>query len=250
MLLIISLFLIYKLDATPETPNIKHRALQFGPTTDDFIRFSYDTTPLQNALSICTWIKRVSTSSALPVIFNFFSGGEHEILIGSDGRYNRVVGDHVLDNQNRKFVSRPAGQWFSYCLTWSASSRDLQLYLDGELVAAAVTSPGRKLRSSGVVRFNRLDNSESSAFVFGGQLFQFNIYSGVLSSEAIRKMAEEGLCFDLEQDEFLGKTERVLLWEEIVLKPKNGTVIETLGCHLEEGKKMAASQLSRNKEDL
>ena len=248
MLLIFALFLIYKLDATPETLNIKHRALHFGPTTEDFIRFSYDTTPLQDALSICTWIKRVYTSSALPVIFDFFSGDEHEILIGSDGRYNRIVGDHVLDNQNRKFVSKPAGRWFSYCLTWSASSRDLQLYIDGEMVAAARTSPGRKLRSSGVVRFNRLDNSDSSAFVFGGQLFQFNIYSGVLSSDAIRKMAEGGLCFDLELEKF--SRNRILHWEEIVLKPKNGTVIETFGCHLEGGKKMAASQPSRNIEDL
>lgn len=98
-----------------------------------------------------------------------------------------------------------------------------------------------------MVRFNRLENSESSAFVFGGQLFQFNIFSGVLSPQSIKKMAEGGLCFDFEE-ELLDRI--IMSWENVVLKPKNGTVIETIGCYLTDGKKMATSEPSRNKEDL
>ena len=219
----------------------EYNALQFGTTKHDYIRFSYNMTSLRNSLSLCTWIKRVSTDSAIPVVFDYFSWDDHEILIGSDGRYNRMVGDHFIDNSHRLFTTK-VGQWFHYCLTWSSISRTIQLYLDGVLTRTSQTSSGRQLAISGIIRFNRLENTDSAAFIFGGQLFQFNIYSEVLDVVDIKRMAEGGLCFDL--DGFPGTM--VLGWEEIMTKSRAGSVTEVTGCDLNKD----TTKSNRYSEDL
>ena len=72
----------------------------------------------------------------------------------------------------------------------------------------------------GKLFFNRLAYSTSSSFIFGGQISQFNIYSDVLSSESIQKIAEGGLCFDLEEFSEI----RILRWKEILDRSRNGDV--------------------------
>ena len=206
----------------------KYKALHFGTTTGDYISYTRDMSPFRNALTICTWIKRVDTSGSYPVVFNYHTSSQsYEILIASEGEYNRVVDDMVLESSHSYFQT-PVGQWFSYCISWSRSTNTIQLYLDGQQVRSGKTSSGnwRNLHTSGTLWFNRLGNSASSSYMFGGQLFQFNVFPEVLSAESIRKIAQGGLCFDMSEISSVP----VLKWEEVLAKSRTGNVREVVGC--------------------
>ena len=62
--------------------------------------------------------------------------------------------------------------------------------------------------------------------MFGGELFQFNMYSAVLSDSSIRRIADGGLCYDL--SEFDGI--RALSWDRIFTKSRSGNVREITVC--------------------
>ena len=165
-------------------------------------------------------MKRVDTSVSNPVVFHYYtSSSRYEIYIGSDGRVNMVVANGGLNSLEIKFTT-PVGRWFSYCLTWSLATRTSKLYLDGYLIATGQTPSGRALKMGGKLFFNRYASTTNSDYIFGGQIFQFNIYSDVLSSESIQKIAEGGLCFDLEEFSEI----RILRWEEILDRSRNGDV--------------------------
>ena len=220
LLFVLAVFLVFPVT---ETVDRKYTVLQFGSTSSDFISFGYDMTPFRTSLTVCCWMKRVSTSSSYPVVFYFLaSSSTYEILITSDGQYNRVIGNAVLDGSQSKF-NTPAGQWFLYCLTWSSSSRTMQLYLDGELAASGQTSSGRELHTSGTVWFNRFGNQDH---VFGGQIYRFNMYTEVLSSETIKRIADGGLCAEVEE----GISSRQLRWEDVLAKSRSGSVVEFTVC--------------------
>ena len=205
----------------------QYSALHFGTSTSDHISFQYDMAPFRDSLSVCTWIKRISTSSSYPVVFNYYAS-DYEILIGSDGKYNRVVGDQGLENRHDLFTV-PVGTWFSYCITWSVASTTIKLYMDGDLVATDRTPSGRRLTMGGTLVFGGLYGS-SSSYVFGGDLYQLNVYSNVLESADIKKIADGGLCFDLE--EF--SDTRILRWEDILDRSRSGSVSEVEGCPTKE----------------
>ncbi|XP_063684688.1 uncharacterized protein LOC134818907 [Bolinopsis microptera] len=105
--------------------------------------------------------------------------------------------------------------------------------------------------------FNRLSYSTDSRFIFGGQIYQFNIFSDVLSSVEVKKIAEGGLCMDL--NEFSGT--RALRWEHILSQSRSGSVSEFMMCEwknklearlraAEEKLTNVTGQLSRTEEKL
>ena len=220
LLFVLAVFLVFPVT---ETVDRKYTALQFGTTSSDYIRFGYDMTPFRTSLTLCSWMKRVSTSSSYPTVFHYqASSNTYEILITSHGLYNRVADDAVLDSSQSKFTTQ-TGQWFLYCLTWSSSSRTTQLYLDGELAASGQTSSGRELHTSGTAWFNRFGNQDH---VFGGQIYRFNMYTEVLSSETIKRIADGGLCAEVEE----GISSRQLRWEDVLAKSRSGSVVEVTVC--------------------
>ena len=164
----------------------QYSALHFGTSGSDHISFQYDMAPFQDSLSVCTWIKRISTTSVYPVVFAYYASGD-EILIGSDGRYNTVVGEGAGLGS---LFTVPVGTWFSYCITWSVASTTIKLYLDGDLVATDRTPSGRRLTMGGGLSFGNYRGGGDSFYAFGGDLYQFNVYSNVLESAEIKKIAD------------------------------------------------------------
>ena len=252
LLFVLAIFLVFPVT---ETVDRKYTALQFGTTSSDYISFGYDMTPFRTSLTLCSWMKQVSTSSSISTVFQFWTS-TWEIMITSDGKYNRVAGDTVLENSQSKFTT-PARQWFLYCLTWSSSSRTTQLYLDGELAASGQTSSGRELYTSGTVWFNRRGDIYNiyNIYVFGGQLYRFNMYTEVLSSETIKRIADGGLCAEVEE----GVSSRQLRWEEVLAKSRSGSVVEVTVCDVILTKQLKAmreqldavtSKLNTTEDDL
>ena len=219
--LLVTLGLIFLPAVTAQ--DSQHKALRFGDSNSDYVSFQHDMSPFRESLTLCTWIKRVSTSASKPVVLDYWTS-TYEILIGAAGHYNRVVDDTGLDSLQSKFT-HPVGSWFSYCISWSLESRTIKLYLNGNLIGTDLTSSGRSLTMGGTLWFNRLNNG-ASVHMFGGELFQFNMYSAVLSDSSIKRIADGGLCYDL--SEFDGI--RALSWDRIFTKSRSGNVREVTVC--------------------
>ena len=201
----------------------QYTALHFGTSSNDYIGFKFNMAPFQDSFSICTWVKRIYTSSAWPLFFNYYSSNanSNEILLDAVGHHKHLLSGSVSGDM-QSAVTKPVGSWFSYCITWSLASRSIKLYIDGTLVGTGTTASGRTLKMGGTLFFNRLAYTTSSSYIFGGQLYQFNVYAKALSSVEVNKIAEGGLCFDLTD---FSET-RVLRWEYILSQSRSGSVSE------------------------
>ena len=221
----------------------QYTALHFGTSSNDYIGFKFNMAPFRDSFSICTWAKRIHTSSSYPVLFDYESSpGDNEILLDAVGRYKHLLSGAVSGDM-RSAVTKPVGSWFSYCITWSLASRSIKLYIDGSLVGTGTTASGRTLKMGGTIFFNRLSYSPSTNYIFGGQLYQLNIFSQALSSAEVSKIALGGLCFDL--TEFAES--RILKWEHILSQSRSGSVSEFKMC---EWRKELDSRLKVSEEKL
>ena len=203
-------------------------ALHFGTSSSDYVSFNPDMSAFQESLSVCAWIKRIYGSS-YPTVLNYYhSSFGWEVMITANGYYTRVVGDSGLDNYRSRFTT-PAGRWFHLCLTWAKSTTTSKLYLDGVLVGTDSTT-SRSLYTGGTVYLGKLhpSSSSSSNYRFGGEVFNLNIFSEELSATEIKKAAQEGLCSGSLQD----LESRVLKWEDILAKPRSGSVTNVSICAL------------------
>ena len=203
-------------------------ALHFGTSTSDYVSFSPDMSAFQESFSVCAWIKRIYTSSSYPTVLNYYHSSYYqEIHITANGRHTYVSNDGGLKGFSSRFTT-PTGRWFNLCVTWAKSTTTSKLYLDGVLVGTDST-PSRSLYTGGGLCLGRLHPSwsSSSSYIFGGEVFNLNLFSRVLSDTEIKKAAQEGLCSRSLQD----LESRVLKWEYILSRSKSGFVVETdTGC--------------------
>ena len=222
LLLLVVLILVASVQSNEDDKG--YNALHFGTSSNDYVAFSFDMSPFRNSFSTCMWIKRIDTSSSHPTVADYYTNsGGHDLLIAANGGFTRVVSGN-LDSAQSKFTT-PAGKWFSLCLTWSLSSTTGKLYLDGDLVGTVRTTSGKSLTTGGTFWIGRAH--WNSGYVFGGELYQHNMFAEVLSAATIKKIADGGLCFDLDE---LSET-RVLRWEDILKKSRSGSVTDTdTGC--------------------
>ena len=238
LLLLVLLILVTSIQCNDA--DVGYNALQFGTSTSDYVTFSIDMSPFLTSFSTCMWIKHTHTSSSYPVVVSYYSSG-NDIIITANGHFTYVVNEGGLNSLKSKFTTS-AGTWFSLCLTWSSSARTSKLYLDGKYVGTDQTPPGKTLTTGGQLWLGRSSNSwiSSSGHVFGGQLYQYNMFAEVLSAATIKKIVDGGLCFDLDE---LSET-RVLQWEDILKKSRSGSVWEVTGCPWKN--KFSESQASLN----
>ena len=201
-------------------------ALHFGTSTNDYVSFSPDMSAFQESFSVCAWIKRIYTSSSHPTVLNYYHRSYgHEIHITANGRYTYVFNDAGLNSFFGRFTT-PTGSWFHLCVTWAKSTATSKLYLDGGLVGTDSTT-SRSLLTGGTVSLGKAYWTSSSSYIFGGEVFNLNMFSEVLSATEIKIAAQEGLCSRTLQD----LESRVLKWEYILSRSKSGFVVETdTGC--------------------
>ena len=203
-------------------------ALKFGTTINDYVQFSnFDMSPFRNALTMCSWMRRVHTGSGLSaVVMHYHTSSTYwEILISSTGKYNRVVSSNVVDNIQSKFTT-PVGTWLHYCVSWTTSTNTIQVYLNGVQVASGQVSSSkhRQLHTPGTLTFGRVFPSTNTAYIFGGELFDLNMYTKVLSPAVISRMAARTVCGgagEYEEDRY-----RVFRWEQLLEQSRSGSVTE------------------------
>ena len=111
----------------------RNLALNFGKTTNDYVKFDPDMHPVKYMISICAWVKKQSLNHH-PSWFNYLtSHSANTILIAETGYFNVILGGSV---DVRSSVTVPMNTWTHYCMTWSTTSNTNRVYYNGTLVGS------------------------------------------------------------------------------------------------------------------
>jgi len=206
----------------------ENKALKFGATQGDYMKFYPNMTPFANALSACTWVMKGIQPSSIwraPIILDYHTHPTHnihELLMTDNGGFNRLFNGMQFDGKLGGSFTAPLGAWFHYCVTWSSVSNSQRIYVDGALVGQTAMPAGRTLTPGGVATMgNRRDIHPY--YPFGGQITKFNVFSKEMTAAEVKEMADAGVCSSVEETRF-GES-RALKWEYILAQPKTGNVV-------------------------
>ena len=220
------------------------KALNFGATANDYMKYYPNMTPFANAFSACTWVMKGRVPPSIwhaPIILDYHPNpvhNVHELLMTDNGGFNRLFNGVQFDGNLGSSFSSPVGTWFHYCVTWSSASKMQRIYYNGAEVGAAATPNGRTLTPDGVATMGNRRDIHSS-YPFGGKISKFNIFSREMSAADVKAMSDAGVCSNIEKKRF-GDV-RALTWEYILDQPKTGNVVaENVDMCPDEGLKFLA----------
>ena len=179
------------------------QALRFGNDLTSYIMINPDMTPLEEALSVCSWIKQLSRTSRRGT-WLYYSTVERgdEILISDDLRWAFLTYGHISHCQTPS-----QSVWYHICLTWSYRSRTNTLYYNGRVaqIGTPTTPSGRKfsVAEGSIVlgqyhRTYKMEASFGNGYSFGGEMSKMNIFKRTLSAEEVAAMYNSGICSDYE----------------------------------------------------
>ncbi|KAL5269536.1 hypothetical protein ACHWQZ_G003134 [Mnemiopsis leidyi] len=228
--------------STAETGTQSFTALKFNYDANSYIAFSPDMSPLADKFSVCLWIRKLQ-SGHIPCPFAY---NRYEIFMTDSGYYNRVFGSSSLDGKLTSKFTTPQGSWYFYCATWSIASRTFRVYHNGELVGTDTTPSGRGLQTGGtLVLGNYLARGGHQ---FGGEIFNFNIFSRELTASEVTSLNEIGLCTPVPESL---EDYRTVKWEDILQLSRSGTVqdIDT-GCAAVVELNQKLAEKTQEKEDV
>ena len=197
--------------------NTKYTALKFAYDSSSFISYIPNVNPLKNKFSVCVWLRKFDPGNK-PCPFAYKG---MEIFMTDSGYYNRLFGSTSLDGVLTSKFTPTANTWFLYCSTWSLVSRTFRVYVNGLQVGTETTPSGRRLQTGGVLTLGSY--SPGGGNKFGGELFNFNMYSKELSATEVAAMYSGGLCTEIPEqlEEY-----RLIKWEDILKKHRYGIVLD------------------------
>jgi len=198
------------------------KALQFGTTVDDYVKWYPDMSQVKKEITVCAWIKKLIPGGTRSWIHYWpISSYKYEILISDAGYYNFI---HSTNVDVRSSVSVPLGTWTLQCNSWSSSSETQKVYYNGTLVGSGTISNTAPIQEGGFITLGHNGGSKRADEVFGGQMMRLNIYSKELSAAEIKEMYNGGMC-SYEAERKLQEV-RKITWESIFTKIKFGNVTE------------------------
>ena len=195
----------------------KYTALKFGYDTSSYISYTPNVNTLTDKFSVCVWLRKLySGNSACP-----FAYKNYELFMTDSGYYNRLFTSTSLDGHLTSKFTPTAHTWFLYCSTWSLASRTFRVYVNGLQVGTQTTASGRRLQTGGSLTFGNY--YPRSGNKFGGEIFNFNMYSKELTATEVAAMYSGGLCTEIPEqlEEY-----RVIKWEDILKQHRYGIVLD------------------------
>ncbi|XP_063683884.1 uncharacterized protein LOC134818309 [Bolinopsis microptera] len=201
---------------TAASDSKSYTALKFAESSS-YVSYNPDMARLTDKFTICAWVRKLQSGSGRCPFGYFISG--YEIFMSDSGYYNRLFTSSSLDNALTSKFTSPVGTWFMYCSTWSLASRTFRIYVNGQLAGTETTTSGRKLQTGGTLTFG--DSNTGHGHYFGGELYNFNVYSKEMTVTEVAAMSSGGLCTEIPEqlEEY-----RVIKWEDIVKLSRSGTV--------------------------
>ena len=229
-LLTILLALQFTLPSVLAFKGLTKKALQFGTTLEDYVKFSPEMSQIKSSLTVCSWVKKQLSGSNRSWITYSTRRHDWEILISDDGSYNYI--------HNRNYDLRGSvptivmNTWTHQCQSWSPSTRNIKTYYNGTLVKSNRIYSLAPLEEGGVITLGHDAGSKSGLEVFGGQLMKLDIFGKELSAEQVSELYNAGRCSDAEMKH---QEVRFITWESILSQDRTGNVTEVdSGCPAEE----------------
>ena len=132
---------------------VKYTSLRFGQDDTSYLLIEEDTSPLEEDISICSWIKRIGDdrSTQFWLSYNGASYSTYEIVLSDIG--------HTLMFNDRTQFTKPTittGEWHSMCFTWSFTTRTRVVYYDGQQIGTEETRGSKKLNVPGMLLLGQL----------------------------------------------------------------------------------------------
>ena len=123
-------------------PNV---GLRFGDDLTSYIMMAPDMSPIQEQVSVCAWIKKISPANRHGVWLHYrTSDYSDEILISDNLYWAWMLYDHTSHS------TTPAhSEWYHLCYTFSYSTRTKSLYYNGAKIGTETTSNRRLSLATG-----------------------------------------------------------------------------------------------------
>ena len=144
------------------------------------------------------------------------------LRLQSNGNYNCMASQCYLHVGSELHAEVSKGSWFPVCITWSTASRSLKYYAKGQLLGNMTTDDSALPRGHKIVLGNHA-GVLSNNYAFAGEMLGHNVYSKELTAEEVKRLSDAGMC-STEDDE--NEDVRLLKWEDLLKKPRTGTVTE------------------------
>ncbi|XP_063683279.1 uncharacterized protein LOC134817860 [Bolinopsis microptera] len=222
ILFVVSIVIALLGTTTAEGDSKSYTALRFAYDSSSHIAFDPDMSSMTEKFSVCLWIKKiVSGNGNCPFAYG---GHTHfEIFMTDSGYYNRLFKSTSLDGTLTSKFTTTAGNWYTYCSTWSLASRTFRVYVNGHLAGTQTTPSGRRLTTGYklVLGAYHTDGAQQ----FGGEIFNLNVFSKELTATEIAIMAAKGLCTDTPEEL---EDYRIIKWEQIMKLTRSGTVTDVI----------------------
>ena len=176
------------------------QALKFGDDLTSYIMINPDMTPLEEAVSVCSWIKQLSPTSRNGAWLHYRTVERGDVITIADN----LGWAYLTEGHTSHSQTVPQSEWYHFCLTWSYSSRTKTLYYNGAQIGTGTTSSARKFSvAEGSIVFgqhHRTYKMEASftRYSFGGEMSKMNIFKRALSAEEVAEMYNSGICSDYE----------------------------------------------------
>ena len=218
----------------PSEGLVTKKALQFGTTHDDYVKFSTDMSKAEESLTVCSWVKK-QLAGKYRSWFNYNTYySDKAILISDGGGYNYVEGDNNRISFEG-YVAVPLNTWTHQCQSWTVTNSGfygkISTYYNGTLIDDTLTY-STSLYQGGYIILGNHGSSHHREEIFGGQLMKLDVFGKVLSSEEIAELYNAGRCSDIEEKH---QEVRFINWESILSQDRTGNVTEVdSGCPAEE----------------
>lgn len=203
--------------------------MKFGEDANSYVGHQPDVKPLKQALSICSWVKKLREGSDEAVWLSYSTPNSHDEIAISDSGISNILMGHNIDTTSLMTV--PPGKWHHYCLTWSLQSNFQRVYIQGELIHELSRTVQRELFEDPVNGRNYFVLGNDVGLIlpfltvrkyrFSGELTQLNVFSKELSAMEVAEIWRSGFSLSYA---WKHKKSRYLKWEEILLWRRFGSV--------------------------
>ena len=119
-------------------PDSHNTGLKFGKTGLDYVLLKPAVQPLEEAFSVCGWVRKLKWK---PIPYWFAYGSSqivHDLKISDYGSMGFMGIGFSVDSM----VKEPMGHWKHWCVTWDLPSPEFTVYYEGELLDSHETAPG------------------------------------------------------------------------------------------------------------
>ena len=197
-----------------------NKALDFGTTLEDYVKFYPDMTLVKDAVTVCAWVKKRLSGTIRSWITYTTTTQRYEILISDAGAYNYI---HNIRLGVDKDVYVPLNTWTHECNTWNSTSGHLRVYYNGTFVKSRIIENRDPIGLGGYMVLGHDAGSKSTSEVFGGQLMKLNIFGEEMTGAEIAELYNGGRGSEVEK-----KYEEIrhITWESILEQERYGKVYE------------------------